>query len=129
MTISRIEAELIIQELVGGSSPSNRSTLVYLRDIGWTFGPVGVIILANNATPSVLNGHVFKTGGTTTITDFDDGVVEQELIILAEHSVTITDGSPIVLNGSGNYAMTTGDTLTLRMFNSQIWHEVSRSVN
>lgn len=85
--------------------------------------------LANDATPSVLNGHVFKTGGVVAITDFDDGVVGQEIVILAEHNITITDGAPIVLNGGGNYAMTSGDTLTLRMFNDQIWHEVARSVN
>lgn len=86
--------------------------------------------LANDATPSVTGGgENWKTGGTTTITDFDDGQVGQTLFILAEHSVTITDGSPIVLNASGNYAMTTSDTLVLKMFNDQVWHEISRSVN
>ena len=86
--------------------------------------------LANDATPSIAGGEsVWKTGGTTTITDFDDGLVSQTIAILAEHSVTITDGSPIVLSGSVNYDMTTSDTLVLRMFNDQVWHEMSRSVN
>ena len=88
-----------------------------------------VATLANNATPTVLNGTAFKTGGTTTITDFDDGVVGQKISILSEHSITITDGSPIVLNGGANFVMVTSDTLVLKMFNDQIWHELSRSVN
>ena len=88
-----------------------------------------VATLADDATPSVLNGAAFKTGGTTSITDFDDGVVGQEITILAEHTVTITDGTPIVLNGSGNFVMAATDTLTLKMFNNQVWSEVARSDN
>ena len=88
-----------------------------------------VTTLANDATPSVSAGNLFKTGGTTTITDFDDGIVGQTIKILAAHSVTITDGAPIILNGSANYAMTDTDTLTLTMYNDQVWQEDSRSVN
>ncbi len=77
----------------------------------------------------MLNGKFYKSGGVIAITDFDDGAAGQTLVILAEHSITITNGAPIVLNGAGDYAMTTGDTLMLQMFNDQIWHEVARSVN
>lgn len=93
------------------------------------FTPDKVVTLDDTGTPSVAGGGVFKTGGTTAITDFDDGVVGQEITILAEHTVTITEGSPIVLVSAGNYGMTSSDTLVLRMFNDQIWHEISRSVN
>jgi hypothetical protein len=88
-----------------------------------------VITLADDATPSVLAGELFKTGGTTAITDFDDGEVGQTIKILAAHSVTITDGAPIILNGGANFDMVATDTLTLTMFDDQVWQEVSRSVN
>ena len=127
--MGRVEAEALIQTLAGGDAPGDGTTLVYRRDVGWIFDTDDVRTLADDPTPSVLNGKLFKSGGTTSITDFDDGVVGQVIEILAEHSITITDGSPIVLSGGGNYGMTTSDTLVLRMFNDQIWHEISRSVN
>ena len=85
--------------------------------------------LANDATPSVDLLSTVKTGGTTTITDFDDGVVGQELLILSDHAVTITDNAAIILAGGVSYVMKASDTLTLRMINDQVWNEVSRSVN
>ena len=88
-----------------------------------------VTFTSTDATPTVAIGRVFKTAGTTTITDFDDGVVGQTITILATASITITDGAPIILNGSANYTMTDTDTLTLTMFNDQVWSEVARSVN
>jgi parallel beta-helix repeat protein len=84
---------------------------------------------AADTTPTVLNGSLFKTGGAVTITDFDDGVVGQTITILAAHAVTITDGASIILNGSGNFAMAASDTLTLTMFDDQVWQEVARSDN
>ncbi len=64
-----------------------------------------------------------------TITDFDNGQVGQTIHILATASITITDGAPIILNGSADYDMTVTDTLTLTMYNDQVWSEDSRSVN
>ena len=84
---------------------------------------------SGDATPSVKGGRLFKTAGATAITDFDDGVLGQMIIIRATASITITDGAPIVLNGGVNYAMTDTDTLTLVMFDDQVWYEVARSVN
>ena len=86
-------------------------------------------VLDDTGTPSVLGGGIFNTGGTTAITDFDDGIVGDTLKILSGHTVTITDNAAIVLNGSANYDMTTTDTLVLEMFDDQVWNEVSRSVN
>lgn len=85
--------------------------------------------LDDTGTPSVSSGHIFKTGGTTAITDFDGGVVGQTIQILSAHAITITDGTPIILNGSANFVMAAADTLTLTMFNDQVWQEVSRTVN
>lgn len=96
---------------------------------GGVFLDVRVTTLADDATPTVQAGNLFKTGGTTTITDFDAGLVGQTIKILAAHSVTITDGAPIILAGGANFDMVATDTLTLTMFDDQVWQEVSRSVN
>lgn len=85
--------------------------------------------LANDATPSVKGGEKFLTGGTTTITDFDDGYAGQVIKIIAEHSVTITDGTNIFLDGSANWAMTATDTLTLICKADNKWYELSRGDN
>ena len=85
--------------------------------------------LTDDATPSVAAGNIFKTGGTTTITDFDGGLVGQTIKILAAHSIKITDDAAIILAGGADYDMTDSDTLTLTMYNDQVWQEDSRSVN
>ncbi len=87
-----------------------------------------VTTLANDGTPTVAAGNLFKTGGTTAITDFDNGVVGQTIEILSAHAITITDGSPIILAASANFVMAAGDTLVLTMYNDQVWNEVSRTV-
>ncbi len=51
----------------------------------------------------------------------------QTIQILAEDTITITDGTPIQLSGGSNFAMVSGNTLTLTMFNDQIWHEIART--
>lgn len=85
--------------------------------------------LDNDATPSVYNGEVWLTGGTTTITDFDDGVTGQIITVIAEHAITITDGTNIFLNGSVNFVMAATDTLTLICKADNKWYEISRSDN
>ena len=95
-----------------------------LADVG---GPVTTLV--NDATPTVSAGKVFKTGGTTTITDFDDGILGQTIKILSAHATTITDGTNILLNGSTNFVMASGDVLVLTMYNDQVWVEDSRQVN
>jgi len=85
--------------------------------------------LADDATPSVAGGNNFVTGGTTTITDFDDGVEGQVITIVSEHAITITDGTNIFLNGSANFVMAATDTLTLICKADNKWYELSRSDN
>jgi hypothetical protein len=85
----------------------------------------GVVALDNTGTPTVAGGSAFTTGGTTTITDFDDGEVGQTITVKAKHSLQITDGGDLEL--AGNFAMTTGDTITLTMIETGKWSEISRS--
>jgi hypothetical protein len=85
--------------------------------------------LLNNATPTVLNQGTVLTGGTTTITDFDDGVQGQTITILSGHAVTITDGTNIFLSGSANFVMASTDSLVLIQKADGKWYEISRSVN
>ncbi len=84
--------------------------------------------LADDGTPTVREKTVFRIGGTTAITDFDDGYNGQTIEIRTAHTVTITHNNAIIaLAGAANYDMVAGDTLTLTMFTDQIWTEVSRS--
>ena len=85
--------------------------------------------LDNDATPSVAEGKIFLTGGTTTITDFDDGYTGQEITIIAEHGLVITDGTNIFLSGSANWTMSATDTLTLICKADGLWYEKSRGDN
>lgn len=89
-------------------------------------GDIGTLV--DGATPSVVKGHRFwLTGGTTTITNIRYGFTGQVLTIIAEHTITITDGTNIFLNGSANFAMTATDTLTLVCKADGKWYEVGRS--
>lgn len=85
--------------------------------------------LSNDATPSVQGGHIFLTGGTTAITDLDEGVEGQIVTIVSEHAITITDGTNIFLSGSANFVMAATDTLTLVCKADNKWYEIGRSDN
>lgn len=94
------------------------------------FVPTVVTFTNTDATPTVADGGVFITSGTTAITDFDDGVPGQTITIIATTNITITYNIAIIsLAGAVNYSMTANDTLTLTMFFDQLWTEVARSVN
>jgi hypothetical protein len=100
-------------------SPANQDVRVRrVVDIG---------TLADEATPSVSATSTYLTGGTTTITDFDDGIAGQIITIIAEHSLDITDGTNIFLSGSANWSMTATDTLTLICKADNKWYEIARS--
>lgn len=85
--------------------------------------------LADEATPSMLGSSVWLTGGTTTITDFDDGWEGAIIHLLSVHTVTISDNTNIVLNGNADYDMASGDTLTLIQKSDSFWYELARSAN
>ena len=86
-----------------------------------------ITFISTDATPTVAGGETFITAGTTAITDFDDGVVGQTIKILAASDLVITHGTPIQLRHNINFDINSGETLTLHMFNDQVWEEVARS--
>jgi hypothetical protein len=81
------------------------------------------------ATPSVYGLTQALTAGAVTITNFTDGTVGQRFTLIAEHAVTITDGTNIFLNGSANFVMAATDTLTCIQKADGKWYEISRSDN
>ncbi len=88
--------------------------------------------LANSATPSIINhlpGRVYRTGGTTTITDIVFGYPGLEITIIAEHNVAITNGTNIFLRGSVNFNMKVGAALSLVQKNDGKWYETGRLDN
>lgn len=85
--------------------------------------------LAATDTPSVANFILCNTSGTTAITNFTNGTTGQMIIVLATDSITITNGASIQLAGAANFSMTNLDVLTLVQISSNLWREVSRSVN
>ena len=91
----------------------------------------GITTLLDEGTPTVAGVRLAKTGGTANdpITDFDDGVVGQTFTLLFAHSVTINDSAAIILAGGANKTFAATDTITLTMFDDQVWQEVSRSIN
>ncbi len=80
-----------------------------------------------DVTPTIRESEVFITAGTTAITDFDNGEVGDVIRILAATSKKITHGAPVSLRGEVSFSMVSGDTLTLAMFNDQVWEEIGRS--
>jgi hypothetical protein len=93
------------------------------------YGDGGIPALADSATPTITSGDLFLTGGTTTITNFVGGREGQIIRILSEHTITITDGTNIFLNGSANFVMASTDSLTLVCKADGKWYELARSVN
>lgn len=86
--------------------------------------------LADGATPSVVGSDIFIVGNTTTITNLIDGFKGKQVILLCTSAgITITDNANIVLSGSTNFDMDSGDTLTLIQRSSEIWYELSRGDN
>jgi hypothetical protein len=95
---------------------------------GTPSGKVTLGILANSATPSVKGANTWRTGGTTTITDFTDGYIGQEIQLLSEFGTTITNGTNIFLNSHVNFVMAAKDSLRLMMNNDGHWYETGRMV-
>lgn len=125
----RLDADSAASE----SSPAIISPDSNVSDERWILqdvvGTATITTLANEATPSISAGAKFVTGGTTTITDFDDGYTGKIIYVIAAHTVTITDGTNIFLNGSANWTMTASDTLTLIQKSDTFWYELSRGDN
>lgn len=97
--------------------------------VGGRFRNSDVDNLADVATPNVAVGNVWRTVGTTTITDFLGGAHSHQIVIIAETSITITHGaSTINLQGSVNFDMVAGNTLSL-VYDGTDWFETGRRTN
>jgi len=86
-----------------------------------------VTFTSTDATPTIDLGEIFITAGTTAITNFDNGEVGDVIQILGASTITVTHNSNISLNNQVDFAMLSGDSLTLSMFNDQVWEETGRS--
>ncbi len=76
---------------------------------GWYPTP---ITLANSGTPSVGNGSVFASGGTTTWTNFTNGVQGQDITIFLQHALTIDcTGTNLKGNAGVDISANNGDLL------------------
>jgi len=85
---------------------------------GWHRAPM---TLANSGTPSVGNGTVFETGGTTTITALTDAIEGQEISILVKHAITFrTNGTTLKGNGGVDIRAANGD-LVRGVFDGKNW--------
>lgn len=82
------------------------------------------------ATPSVFGGDKYRLTDTTTITNFLNGYDNQVLFLVAEASLTITNGVSIFLQGNVNRVMSSGDTLMLiKRATDGNWYELSQTTN
>ena len=117
----RVSAQnLIIRDNVYDNNPTDVSIATQTN--------VNIKTLANSATPSVSGGYyTFLTGGTTTITDFTNGYIGMTFTLISEHAITITNGTNIFLGSGVNFAMKSGDTLTLTQKADGNWYQTSRN--
>ncbi len=108
---------------------SKQSAPSVARD-GYALGsPSSIASLSATNTPNVTGLTMAKTYGTNAIEFFGGGRVGQTLVIEATAGITIEhDAAKIKLDGSGDFAMAAGDTLSLAMFTDQIWTEIARAV-
>lgn len=86
--------------------------------------------LADEATPSVITGNLFKTGGTTNITDFDDGLTGQVITVLCKHSLTFDfttaqDADHNLDGSSADITVDTGDILEFLCEDGTTWRLIS----
>lgn len=84
--------------------------------------------LTGSSTPSAKFVKVITLGDATTITDLLDGEMGQTVVIrAAANGTTVTHNTNAIrLNGSVDFVMQAGDTLTLAKFFQNQWDEVSR---
>lgn len=83
----------------------------------------------SNTSPSVREGNFFKVAGSKSIQNFTQGRIGQKITILSEKQVLVKNSESLHLSNSLDFEMHTNDTLTLFMFNQNIWTEIARSIN
>lgn len=105
--------------------------LYFQNGAGVEFPVVGApSTITTDTTPTAVGRRVVIIGAWTTandITDFDNEVAGQELIILGgDADCNIVDGSPIQLVGDATWNGAAGATLKL-ISDGTVWYELSRS--
>lgn len=81
-----------------------------------------------DATPSVAGGTLFETAGSTTITDFDDGIEGQKITVRAGAGITIEHGAgKIELIGDTDFVMVAGEAIEFVKWDDGTWYEINRS--
>ena len=92
--------------------------------------PRAITYTPGDTTPSVLNASSMNivNSGAVSITNFDDGVNGQIIVLRFDDANTTITRANAALAGGANFTSSANDTLTLR-FNGSIWEEVCRSVN
>jgi len=95
-----------------------------------------IVALDNTGTPSVGNSMtgagVYTTGGTTTITDFDDGYAGQEITVFCLHSLTFDfttaqDADHNLDGSSADITADLGDILKFVCYDGTQWRLISNN--
>ena len=81
------------------------------------------------STPSVREGNFFTVESSSSISNLLQGRVGQKVTILANKNVSFLNGMNMKLAGNINFDMHINDTLTVFMFNQDVWTEIGRSIN
>ncbi|MBI2412482.1 MAG: hypothetical protein HYV24_04655 [Deltaproteobacteria bacterium] len=96
---------------------ANRTSVIKMSDV--------VSFAANDATPDVSDGRVFKTANTATtvITALDNGIAGQEAIIIFGDANTTVDftGTNLKGNGGTDFTASFGDTMSA-VFDGTNWY-------
>ena len=73
-----------------------------------TGGAVGTFT-ASDTTPSVATGNLWKSGGSVTITTFDDATIGQIITVISRHAVTYDVSGTNLKAGTANIVTASGD--------------------
>ena len=88
----------------------------FASNLAGSYGTFG----AADTTPSVATGNIWETGGSVTITTFDDGVVGQIITVISRHAVTYDVGGTNLKAGTTNIVTASGD-VTNWVYNGTDW--------
>jgi len=114
-------------------TPQNGCAQINDSDSDGLLASLTTTFAADDTTPSVANSRICFTQantGATAITQLDDGVAGQEVIICgrsASNATTIADGGNFKLSAA--ITLTTDTNIHLVTHDGTTWNEVSRSAN
>ena len=118
-------------ELVRASTGGSRKTLSkWLGDLSSAInlGDVASTFTSGDATPSVLNNSKFITDGSTTITNFDDGVEGQTITVYRGSSdIGIADNATIDPIIAGTLTLSTARPSATFRLASGVWKQVEEA--